>query len=40
MKEIEEMIFEPHINQITGTDVNKEYKNILDKNKNKELWQG
>jgi hypothetical protein len=38
--EIEEMIFEPHINQITGTDINKEYKNILDKNKNKELWQG
>jgi hypothetical protein len=37
---IEEMIFEPHINEITGTNVNKEYKNILDKNKNKELWQG
>ena len=34
---IEDKILEPHINQITGTDVGKEYKEIL-KNKNQELW--
>jgi len=37
VEEIEDKILEPHINQITGTDVGKEYKEIL-KNKNQELW--
>jgi hypothetical protein len=36
VKEIEDKILEPHINQITGTDIGKEYKEILE-NKNKEL---
>ena len=34
---IEDKILQPHVNQITGTDVGKEYKEIL-KNKNQELW--
>jgi hypothetical protein len=37
VEEIEDKILEPHINQITGSDIGKEYKNILE-NKNKELW--
>lgn len=37
VEEIEDKILEPHINQITGTDICKEYKEILE-NKNKELW--
>ena len=37
VESIEDRILEPHINQITGTDVGKEYKQIL-KNKNQELW--
>ena len=42
--EIENEIFETHINYLTGTDITKEYKNILAnknilENKNKELWQ-
>ena len=37
VEEIEGKILEPHINQITGSDVGKEYKEIL-KNKNQELW--
>ena len=37
VEEIEDKILEPHINQITGSDVGKEYKEIL-KNKNQELW--
>lgn len=36
VKEIEDKILEPHINQITGTDVGEEYRKILQ-NKNKEL---
>jgi transcriptional regulator NrdR family protein len=37
VESIEDKILEPHINQITGSDVGKEYREIL-KNKNKELW--
>ena len=37
VEEIEDKILELHINQITGSDVGKEYKEIL-KNKNQELW--
>ncbi len=37
VEQIEDKILEPHINQITGTNVGEEYKNIL-KNKNQELW--
>jgi transcriptional regulator NrdR family protein len=37
VESIEDKILEPYINQITGSDVGKEYKEIL-KNKNKELW--
>jgi transcriptional regulator NrdR family protein len=37
VESIEDKILEPHINQITGSDVGKEYKEIL-KNKNQELW--
>jgi len=38
VEEIEDKILEPHINQITGTDVGKEYKEILNNIKNLELW--
>lgn len=34
---IEEKILEPHVNMITGTDINKDYKNILSNNNNKSL---
>ena len=37
VEQIEDKILEPHINQITGKDISKEYKEILE-NKNKELW--
>ena len=37
VEQIEDKILEPHINQITGTDINKEYKKILNNNKNLEL---
>jgi transcriptional regulator NrdR family protein len=37
VESIEDKILEPHINQITGSDVGKEYREIL-KNKNQELW--
>jgi hypothetical protein len=37
VEEIENVILEPHINQITGSDIGKEYKKILE-NKNNELW--
>ena len=37
VESIEDKILEPHVNQITGTDIGKEYKEILE-NKNKELW--
>lgn len=36
VKGIEDKILEPHINQITGTDVGDEYRKVLQ-NKNKEL---
>jgi hypothetical protein len=44
VEEIENEIFETHINYLTGTDITKEYKNILAnknilENKNQELWQ-
>jgi hypothetical protein len=29
---------EPHINQITGSNVNDDYKKILETNKNLILW--
>jgi len=38
VKEIEDKILEPHINQITGSDVGQEYKKILCNNKKLELW--
>ena len=37
VEDIESLIIEPHINLITGTDINKDYKNILqqeEQNKN------
>ena len=38
VKGIEDKILEPHINYITGTDINKDYKEILNNNiKNLEL---
>lgn len=37
VEQIENRILEPHINQITGTDINKEYKELLNNNKNLEL---
>lgn len=37
VEQIENKILEPHINQITGTDINKEYKELLNNNKNLEL---
>ena len=37
VEEIENVLLEPHINQITGSDIGKEYKKILE-NKNNELW--
>ena len=37
VEQIEDKILEPHINQITGSDIGKEYKKILE-NKNNELW--
>jgi hypothetical protein len=37
VKEIEDKILEPHINQITGSDVGQEYKKILCNNKKLEL---
>jgi hypothetical protein len=37
VEEIEDKILEPHINQITGSDVGKEYKKILYNNKKLEL---
>lgn len=39
VEDIEDKILEPHINQITGTDVGKEYRKILNNNKTKELWR-
>lgn len=33
VEDIENKILEPHINLITGTDINKDYKNILKSNK-------
>jgi hypothetical protein len=36
VKNIEDKILEPHINYITGTDINKEYKEILNNIKNLE----
>lgn len=35
VEEIETLILEPHINLITGTDINKDYKNILQEQLNK-----
>ena len=37
VKGIEDKILEPHINQITGSDVGEEYKKILYNNKKLEL---
>ena len=37
VESIEDKILEPHINQITSTDVGKEYKKILNNIKNLEL---
>jgi transcriptional regulator NrdR family protein len=37
VESIEDKILEPHINQITGTDVGKEYREILNNIKNLEL---
>lgn len=37
VEQIENKILEPHINQITGTNINEEYKKILNNNKNLEL---
>lgn len=34
LNDIEERILEPHINQITGSNVNDDYKKILETNKN------
>ena len=36
VKNIEDKILEPHVNYITGTDINKEYKKILNNIKNLE----
>lgn len=33
VENIENTILEPHINQITGTDINKDYKELLNNNK-------
>ena len=33
VEEIEDKILEPHINQITGNNISKEYKNIIDNKK-------
>lgn len=40
VSDIENEILEPHINYITGTDINKDYKNILQQEQNKKeiLW--
>lgn len=37
VEQIENKILEPHTNQITGTNINEEYKKILNNNKNLEL---
>ena len=37
VEKIEDKILEPHINLITGTDIGKEYKKILNNTKNLEL---
>ena len=37
VENIEDKILEPHINLITGTDIGKEYKKILNNTKNLEL---
>jgi hypothetical protein len=34
LKDIEDKILEPHINQITGSNANEDYKKILETNKN------
>jgi hypothetical protein len=34
LNDIEERILEPHINQITGSNVNDDYKKILETKKN------
>jgi hypothetical protein len=33
VEQIEDKILEPHINYITGTDINKDYKELLNNNK-------
>ena len=38
VEDIENEILEPHINVITGTDITKDYKNILENNKKEILW--
>jgi len=35
VSDIESKILEPHVNLITGTDINKDYKNILQQEQNK-----
>lgn len=37
VEKIEDEILEPHINYITGTNINEDYKKILSNNKNIEL---
>jgi transcriptional regulator NrdR family protein len=37
VESIEDKILEPHINQITGSDVGEEYKKILYNNKKLDL---
>lgn len=34
LEKIEDTILEPHINCITGTNINKDYKKLIDTNKN------
>jgi cell division GTPase FtsZ len=37
VERIEDKILEPHINYITGTNINKDYKELLNNNKNLQL---
>lgn len=37
VEQIENKILEPHINYITGSNINKDYKELLNNNKNLEL---
>lgn len=39
VEKIEDKILEPHINCITGTNITKDYKEILNNNKNLEICQ-